>query len=174
MSPLTADLVDAHAASLRGCNAQFLSYGGRTRFHGPIRTIKCFEDNVLIKHTLSTPGNGAVLVVDGGASLRCCLLGDFIAELGLKNGWSGLIVWGAVRDVVALGKLDVGLKALGSNPLRPTKSGAGLVDTPVEFGGVTFRPGEWVYSDEDGIVVSDRNLAPAARTADSEGSQHAF
>jgi regulator of ribonuclease activity A len=174
MSPQTADLVDAHAATLRGCNAQFHSYGGRTRFHGPVRTIKCFEDNLLIKQALSTSGNGAVLVIDGGASLRCCLLGDFMAELGHKNGWAGLIVWGAVRDTVALGKLDLGLKALGSHPFRPTKTGAGVVDAPVEFGDVTFRPGDWVYADEDGIVLSDRNLTADERTPETEAAQHAF
>lgn len=174
MSPQTADLVDAHAASLRGCNAQFHSYGGRARFHGPVRTIQCFEDNLLIKQTLSTPGNGAVLVIDGGASLRCCLLGDFMAELGHKNGWAGFIVWGAVRDTVALGKLDLGLKALGSHPFRPTKTGAGSIDTPVEFGDVTFRPGDWVYADEDGIVISDRNLSATERTPETEIETHAF
>lgn len=159
MSPLTADLVDAHAEILRGCHAQLRSYGGRARFHGPVRTIRCFEDNVLIKQTLSTPGDGAVLVVDGGASLRCCLLGDYLAELGKKNGWVGMIVWGAVRDTVALGNLDFGLKALGSSPFRPRKTGAGVVDAPVEFGDATFRAGDWVYADEDGIVISDRSLA---------------
>lgn len=159
-SPLTADLVDAHAEVLRGCHAQFRSYGGRARFHGPVRTIRCFEDNVLVKQTLSSPGNGAVLVVDGGASLRCCLLGDYLAELGKKNGWVGMVVWGAVRDTVALGNLDFGLKALGASPFRPGKIGAGVVDEPVEFGDATFRPGDWVYADEDGIVISDRALSP--------------
>lgn len=162
MSPLTADLVDAHADILRGCHAQFRSYGGRARFHGPVRTIKCFEDNVLVKQTLSTPGNGAVLVVDGGASLRCCVLGDFIAELGQKHGWAGMIVWGAVRDSVALARLDFGLKALGTSPFRPRKTGAGQVDVPVQFGEASFRPGDWVYADEDGIVISDRFLVAGA------------
>jgi regulator of ribonuclease activity A len=158
MSLITADLVDAHADVLRGCHAQFRSYGGRTRFHGPVRTIKTFEDNPLVKRTLSSPGDGAVLVIDGGASLRCCLLGDYLAALGAKNGWTGVIVWGAVRDTVALGKLDFGVKALGSNPMRPGKAGTGELDVPVEFGEAVFRPGDWVYSDEDGIVVSDRRL----------------
>ena len=162
MSPLTADLVDAHAELLRGCHAQFRSYGGRARFHGPVRTIQCFEDNVLVKQTLSTPGNGAVLVVDGGASLRCCVLGDFIAELGQKNDWAGMIVWGAVRDSVALAKLNFGLKALGTSPFRPRKTGAGQVDVPVAFGEASFRLGDWVYADEDGIVISDRFLVAGA------------
>jgi regulator of ribonuclease activity A len=158
MSLTTADLVDAHADVLRGCHAQFRTYGGRKRFHGPVRTIKTFEDNPLVKRTLSSPGDGAVLVIDGGASLRCCLLGDYLAALGARNGWTGVIVWGAVRDTVALGALDFGVKALGSNPLRPGKTGAGELDVPVEFGEAVFRPGDWVYSDEDGIVVSDRRL----------------
>jgi regulator of ribonuclease activity A len=158
MSLITADLVDAHADVLRGCHAQFRSYGGRTRFHGPVRTIRTFEDNPLVKRTLSSPGDGAVLVIDGGASLRCCLLGDYLAALGAKNGWTGVIVWGAVRDTVALGTLDFGVKALGSSPLRPGKAGIGELDVPVEFGEAVFRPGDWVYSDEDGIVVSDRRL----------------
>ena len=158
MSPLTADLVDAHADILRGCHAQLQSYGGRARFHGPVRTIQCFEDNVLVKRALSTPGNGAVLVIDGGASLRCCLFGDYLAELGQKNGWAGIIAWGAVRDTVALGKLDFGVKALGASPFRPRKTGAGSVDATVEFAEAAFRPGDWVYADEDGIVISDRSL----------------
>lgn len=158
MSPLTADLVDEHADILRGCHAQFRSFGGRARFHGPVRTIKCFEDNVLVKQALSTAGNGAILVIDGGASLRSCLFGDYLADLGRKNGWIGIIAWGAVRDTVALGKLDFGVMALGTSPFRPGKTGAGVLDAAVAFGEATFRPGDWVYADEDGIVISDRSL----------------
>ena len=158
MSLLTADLVDEHESSLRCCEVQFRQFGGVARFAGPVRTIKCFEDNTLIKQALSGPGEGAVLVVDGGGSLRCSLLGDYIAGLGVKNGWAGMVIWGAVRDVVALGQLAIGLKALGSNPLRSTKTGSGLRDVAVSFGGAVFRPQDWLYSDEDGIVVSDRRL----------------
>lgn len=161
MSPLTADLVDAHGDIVRGCDVQFRCYGGRTRFHGPVRTLKVFEDNALVKRALSSPGNGAVLVIDGGASLRCCLLGDYLAALGGMNSWAGVIVWGAVRDTVALGALDFGVMALGSNPLRPGKTGAGQLDVPVEFGGAVFSPGDWVYSDADGIVLSARSLLAA-------------
>jgi regulator of ribonuclease activity A len=99
-----------------------------------------------------------VLVVDGAGSLRTSMLGDFIAALGEKNGWAGIVIWGAVRDVVALGGLHIGVKALGSNPLRSGKKGIGQIDVPVTFGGVTFRAGEWLYSDEDGILVSEREL----------------
>lgn len=158
MSPLTADLVDNHADLLRSCHVQFHSYGGRKRFHGPVRTVRCFEDNVLVKQLLSSPGDGAVMVVDNGASLRCCVIGDYLAELGRKNGWVGMIISGAVRDTVALGSLDFGVKALGTSPFRPRKNGGGRIDVPVEIGNASIRPGDWVYSDEDGIVLSDRPL----------------
>jgi len=158
MSFSTADLVDAHSDVVRSCSEQFRQYGGRSRFHGPIRTIRCLEDNALIKQTLSSPGSGAVLVVDGSGSLRSALVGDVIAGLGQKNNWAGLVVFGAVRDTVALGKLDIGIKALGSNPWRSSKNGTGQVDVPISFGGVEFRPGDWLYSDEDGILISSREL----------------
>jgi regulator of ribonuclease activity A len=158
MSRATADLVDAHSDVVKSCEAQFRQYGGRIRFHGPIRTIQCVEDNALVKQTLSMPCEGAILVIDGAASLRCALVGDVIAGLGQKNGWAGLVIWGAVRDTVELAKLDIGIKALGSNPWRSSKNGTGQVDVPVSFGGVEFRPGYWLYSDEDGILVSSRKL----------------
>jgi regulator of ribonuclease activity A len=158
MSFVTADLVDEHSDVVQSCEAQFRQYGGRVRFHGQIRTIKSTEDNALVKQTLGTPGNGAVLVIDGAASLRCALVGDMIAGAAVKNGWSGLVIWGAVRDTVALSGLDVGIKALGSNPWKSSKNGSGQVDVPVTFGGVEFRPGSWLYSDEDGILVSPRKL----------------
>ena len=158
MSLSTADLVDAHESALRSCETQFRQFGGRPAFAGPVRTAKVFEDNALIKQVLSGPGAGAVLVIDGGASLRCALVGDVIAGLGEKNGWAGLVIWGAVRDTLALGELDIGIKALGSNPWRSSKRGVGELDVPVRFGGVEFRPGDWPYSDPDGIVVSARQL----------------
>jgi regulator of ribonuclease activity A len=156
---LTADLVDAHESTLRCCDVQFRQFGGVVRFGGPVRTIKSFEDNTLIKKALSEPGEGAVLVVDGGGSVRCSLLGDYIAGLGVKNGWAGLVIWGAVRDTVALGKLALGVKALGANPWRSTKTASGQRDVPVAFGGIVIRPNDWLYSDEDGIVVSDGPLS---------------
>ena len=154
----TADLFDAHGDVVRSCEAQFRQFGGRVRFHGPVRTVKTFEDNALIKQTLSAAGDGAVLVIDGAASLRAALVGDIIAGLAQKNGWAGLVIWGAVRDTVALGSVDLGIKALGSNPWRSSKNGTGQLDVPIWFGGVEFRPGNWLYSDEDGILVSDRQL----------------
>jgi regulator of ribonuclease activity A len=158
MSFATADLVDAHSDIVKSCDTPFRQYGGRARFHGPIRTIKTTEDNALIKQTLSTAGGGAVLVVDNGASLRCALVGDIIAGLGQKNGWAGLVLLGAVRDTTALAGLDIGIKALGSNPWRSSKKGTGQVDVPVSFGSVEFLPGHWLYSDEDGILVSPKQL----------------
>jgi regulator of ribonuclease activity A len=149
----TADLVDRHGEALQSCDLQLRQYGGRRRFCGPIRTVACFEDNALVKKVLSEPGDGAVLVVDGGGSLHTALVGDLIAGLAQADGWTGLVVNGAVRDVAALGALDIGIKALGSNPRKSAKLAAGQVDVPVTFGGVTFRPGEQLYSDEDGIVV---------------------
>jgi regulator of ribonuclease activity A len=154
----TADLVDAHSEAVKSCEVQFRQFGRLVRFSGPIRTIRSFEDNALIKQTLSSAGNGAVLVIDGAGSLRRALVGDIIAGLAQKNGWAGLVIWGAVRDTAALVGLDIGIKALGSNPCRSDKQGAGEMDVPVSFGGVEFRPGHWVYSDEDGILVSSRQL----------------
>lgn len=157
-SPLTADLIDAHGDRLQSCETQFRQYGGRLNFHGPVRTVRTCEDNALLKQLLAAPGGGAVLVVDGGGSLRTALLGDMIAGAALKNGWAGIILHGAVRDTLALGRLDLGLKALGSNPRKSAKNGTGTVDTPVTFGGATFTPGAWVYSDSDGVVISEREL----------------
>jgi regulator of ribonuclease activity A len=154
----TADLIDQHGAALQSCDLQFRQYGGRRRFSGPIRTVRCLEDNVLIRQALSEPGEGGVLVVDGGGSLHTALVGDIVAGLAQDNGWAGLVINGAVRDVEALGGLDIGIKALGSNPRKSAKAGAGEVGVPVAFGGVRFEPGTHLYSDEDGIVVADGPL----------------
>jgi regulator of ribonuclease activity A len=157
---ITCDIVDAHKASgrIQSCSLQFRQFGKRLSFAGPARTIKCHEDNALIKKTLSTPGNGAVLVVDGGGSLRSALVGDVIAGLAVTNGWSGLLLWGAVRDSDALATLDVGIKALGTNPWTSSKDGAGQLDIPLRFGDITVAPGNWVYSDNDGLIVADGKL----------------
>ncbi len=154
----TADLIDRYGGDLQSCEVQFRQYGGRAVFHGPARTIKTLEDNALVKQLLTGPGNGAVLVVDGGGSLRTALMGDMIAGSALKQGWAGVVIFGAVRDTAALAALDLGIKALGSNPRKSTKNGTGQVDMPVSFGGATFAPGNWVYSDEDGVVVSTQPL----------------
>lgn len=149
----TADLVDAHETVIASCSTQFRNLGGKARFAGPIRTVRCHRDNALLKSILSTPGEGAVLVVDGGGSLASALVGDIIAGLAVTNGWAGIIVNGVIRDSVAIAGLPLGVKALGTNPLKSAKKGAGEADIPVTFGDCTFTPGQWVYADEDGIAV---------------------
>jgi regulator of ribonuclease activity A len=150
---LTADLVDEIGPDVRSCDLQFGQYGGRSQFAGPIATVRCFQDNALLKSVLSEPGDGGVLVIDGDGSLHSALVGDLIAGLGVENGWAGLIINGAVRDVATLRTLELGIKALGANPRKSTKTGDGQRDVAVEFGGVVFVPGEIAYSDDDGIVV---------------------
>lgn len=149
----TADLYDERGDELNSVPVQFQNIGGVSGFTGVVRTVRCFQDNALLKQLLSTPGDGAVLVIDGGGSLQTALVGDIIAGLAVDNGWAGLIVNGAIRDRVAIGTLPFGVKALGSNPAKSTKTGAGDVDVPVEIGGVTFRTGARVWCDEDGILV---------------------
>ncbi|MCX2933463.1 ribonuclease E activity regulator RraA [Mycobacterium sp. CVI_P3] len=149
----TADLVDDIGPEVRSCDVQFRQFGGRTEFTGPISTVRCFQDNALLKSVLSEPGDGRILVIDGDASLHTALVGDVIADLGRSNGWAGLIVHGAVRDAATLRTIDIGIKALGTNPRKSTKTGAGERDVTVSFGGVSFVPGELAYSDDDGIVV---------------------
>lgn len=153
MNTATADLYDERGEELQSVSAQFQSLGGRTRFSGAIRTVRCLEDNGLVKAVLNSPGDGAVLVVDGGASLNSALMGDMIAAAAVANGWSGVIINGAVRDRAALAELPLGVKALGSNPRKSAKTGAGEQDVPVEFGGARFRPGAMIFADEDGILV---------------------
>ncbi len=149
----TADLVDDIGPDVRSCDLQLRQFGGRPAFAGRISTVRCFQDNALLKSVLCEPGDGGILVVDGAGSLHAALVGDVIAELGRSNGWSGLIINGAVRDASTLRTLDIGIKALGTNPRKSTKSGEGERDVPVTFGGVTFVPGEIGHSDDDGIVV---------------------
>lgn len=158
MSIATADLYDDFADQLQSCELPFRNFGGKRQFFGQITSVRCHEDNALLKQILSEPGDGRVLVVDGGGSLRSALVGDLIAELARSKGWSGIVVHGAIRDSVAIGRLDIGLKALGTNPRKSSKTGAGARDLPVSFGNVCFAPGHWVYSDEDGLVVSATNL----------------
>jgi len=156
----TADLVDSIGPDVRSCDIQFRQFGGRPEFAGPISTVRCFQDNALLKSVLSQPSAGGVLVVDGAGSLRTALVGDVIAELALSNGWAGLIVNGAVRDVAALRGIDIGIKALGTNPRKSTKTGAGERDVQLSLGGVAFVPGEFIYSDDDGIIVVEELIGP--------------
>ncbi len=149
----TADLVDSIGPYARSCDLQFRQFGGRREFAGPISTVRCFQDNGLLKSVLSQPGAGGVLVIDGGGSLHAALVGDVIAELARSNGWAGLVINGAVRDAAALRGIDIGIKALGTNPRKSTKTGDGKRDVEISLGGVTFLPGEVAYCDDDGIVV---------------------
>ncbi|MET9963840.1 ribonuclease E activity regulator RraA [Streptomyces sp. NPDC006326] len=149
----TSDLYDEHGEALLICTTVFRQFGGRRLFAGPVRTLSCHEDNALLRDLVHSPGEGAVLVVDGGGSLRTALTGDLIAGAARRNGWAGLIINGAVRDSVALAGLDLGIKALGTVPRKSGKTGAGTVDAPITIGTVTFRPGDTVHADDDGIAV---------------------
>ncbi len=155
MSTATTDISDAHP-ELPVCEPLFGDYGGKEKFFGPIRTLKIFEDNALVRSTLETPGKGAVLVVDGGGSIRCALVGGNLGVLAVKNGWAGIVVYGYVRDSEELSQQQVGIKALGAHPRKSEKGlHSGHIDKVVSFAGVTFKPGAWLYADADGIVVSD-------------------
>jgi regulator of ribonuclease activity A len=160
MTPIfsTADLYDAYGDRCQSCETQFRQYGARKIFHGRIQTVECRNDNVLLRKTLGERSDGDVLVVDGAGDLGGALVGDIIAKLGMDSGWSGLILNGAIRDSNAIAALNIGVKALGSNPKKSGKQGAGRVNVPVSFGKVTFTPGHWLYSDDDGILVSAEPL----------------
>lgn len=149
----TADLYDERGEELQSLTTQLQNLGGHAQFSGAVRTVRCHRDNALLKSILGTPGAGAVLVVDGAGALESALVGDVIAALAVENGWAGIVVNGVIRDRVAISGLPLGVKALGSNPQKSTKTGAGEADVSVSFGGVTFRPGAMLFSDEDGILV---------------------
>ena len=136
----------------------FQSYGARKTFGGQVVTVKCFEDNSRVKELLATDGTGKVLVVDGGASMRCALMGDMIAESAVKNHWNGVVIYGCVRDVDALAELDLGVHALAAIPRKSNRQGIGEVDVALYFGSVTFNSGDYIYADNNGIVVSKEKL----------------
>ncbi len=152
-----ADLMDAEPERWASCQLPLRDFGGRHDFGGPIRTVRCHEDTALLKTVLGRRGDGAVLVVDGGGSPRTALLGDRVATMAAANGWAGLVFFGMVRDVRALAGVDIGVKALGSNPRKPAQTGRGEVDVPVTFGGVRFVPGAQLWSDLDGVVAEIRD-----------------
>jgi regulator of ribonuclease activity A len=160
MSFKTADLCDEYPDSLQICEPGFSSFGGRSRFFGQISTIKCFEDNSLVREAVAEPGEGRVLVVDAGGSRRCAMLGDLLAAKAAAKGWSGVLMYGLIRDSAEIADMDLGVKALGTHPLKSVKKGVGERDVVVHFAGVTFVPGEYLYADEDGIVCSDAALLP--------------
>jgi regulator of ribonuclease activity A len=149
----TADLYDERGEELASIALQFQSLGGHSHFSGPVRTIRCFEDNALVKSTLASPGNGAVLVVDGSGSLRTALMGDMIAASAVANGWAGVVINGAIRDREAIAELPLGVKALGSNPRKSAKAGAGETDVDLMIDGVTIRTGATIWCDPDGILI---------------------
>lgn len=154
----TPDLCDDHAGVVRVCEPLFTQFGGNQQFSGQVVTVKCHEDNSLVKTQAELDGSGKVMVVDGSGSLRRALLGDMIAKKAQDNGWQGFIIFGCVRDVDVLATLSLGVMALRAIPLKTEKRGEGQIDIPVTFGGVTFQPGDFVYADNNGVVVSSRPL----------------
>lgn len=155
----TADLHDEHEELVSVCLPLFQSFGLKTKFYGEIVTIKCHEDNTLVGKTLRNEnGKGKVLVVDGGGSLRCALVGDQIASAAIKNEWEGIVIYGCIRDSVDINKMEVGIKAINTNPTRSVKRNAGVMNEILSFGGINFKPGSYLYSDEDGLLVSDQAL----------------
>ena len=154
--PATADLCDAH--DLDVADSLFRDFGGRLAFAGRIETVAVHEDNLLVRQALEQPNDGAVLVVDGGGSLRRALVGDRLAALARDNGYRGIVVHGAVRDTAALADIAIGIKALGACPRRSDKRGRGQRGVAVTFAGITFHPGHFLYADGDGIVVSPTAL----------------
>ena len=150
----TADLYDAHENSFQVAEPIFRDYGGRLAFCGPAWTLRVYEDNSLVRQALEQPGEGRVLVVDGGGSLRCALVGDMLAKLAIDNGWAGLWVNGCVRDSQVLAAMPIGIKALATNPRKSVKRGEGESQVPVSLAGVTIAPGNYVYADTDGVLVA--------------------
>lgn len=156
----TTDLCDAHPEVVNvALPIGFKHFGGSLRFNGIIHTVKCFEDNSLVRKVLENVGEGKVLVVDGGGSTRCALLGDMLGELAVKNKWNGVIVYGCIRDSSAMQQLPLGVMALGTMPLKSQKRNEGQENLPLHFAGITFTPGEFVYCDEDGIITAPHSLA---------------
>ena len=158
----TPDLCDQFeadlGASVRVVAPMFKRYGGRNAFSGRIATLKLFEDNSLVRTAFGEDGKGKVLVIDGGGSLRCALVGDQLAILAQKNGWEGVVVYGCIRDSGDINGIDIGVRALDTHPQKSIKKNVGDRDIAVTFGGVTFKPGEYLYADEDGVLVSEKPL----------------
>jgi regulator of ribonuclease activity A len=164
MTFATCDLCDANEDKLADGSLVVLppvyeKFGRSTHFSGPARTLKVFEDNLLVRAALETPGKGSVLIVDGGASLRCALVGGKLGVLAQQNGWAGIIVNGCVRDCAELNQCDVGIRALATHPRRSIRKGAGDKDLAVDMSGVMVQPGDWIYADDDGVLVSRQQLS---------------
>ena len=152
------DLCDDYPELVRVLDPIFSNFGGRERFSGPLVTVKCFEDNSVVKELVGTPGEGRVLVVDAGGSMRRACLGDMLAEQASVNGWAGLVIYGCIRDVDEIMATDIGVQALGTHPMKTDKKGIGELGISVTFAGVTFSLGDYVYADNNGIIVSSQRL----------------
>lgn len=155
---ITPDICDAYP-EVQVLDPIFVNIGGIEAFFGPVRTVKCFEDNSRVKEAVTEASEGAVLVVDAGGSTRCAMLGDMLAEQAAGNGWAGIILYGCVRDVDILAETELGIQALGAHPRKSEKRGEGQRDIPVTFAGVTIAPGQWLYADNNGILVAKTRLA---------------
>ncbi|OHX20059.1 ribonuclease E activity regulator RraA [Chromobacterium sphagni] len=158
MTFATTDLCDEFEQEISVLDPIFQSFGGQTRFSGRVATLKLFEDNSLVRELLGEDGQGRVLVVDGGGSRRCALVGDMLGELAVKNGWTGLVIDGCVRDSAALARLPLGVRALAAYPRKSVKLGTGQKQLDIRIAGCAITPGHWLYADADGIVVSPRQL----------------
>ena len=158
MQYVTPDLCDAYPELVQVAEPMFANFGGRDSFGGQIVTVKCFEDNSLVKSQADEPGHGKVLVVDGGGSLRRALLGDMIAEKAAKNGWEGMLIYGCVRDVDVLAQTDLGVQALASHPMKTDKRGIGDLNVVVSFVGLTFKPDHYLYADNNGVIIAPQPL----------------
>ena len=158
MSFTTADLCDIHSENIRVCDPIFRDFGARRSFFGPVATVSAFEDNALVRQRLQEPGEGRVLVVDGGGSVQRAMVGGDLAQLALDNGWAGIVVNGCVRDSHELAVVAVGVRALATCPRKSAKAGQGEIDVPVAFANVIFHPGEFVYADGDGMILSSQSL----------------
>lgn len=158
MQHATADLCDKHIDKLQVAEPIFIDFGGETCFEGEIHTLKVFEDNTLVRAALEKDGTGKVLVVDGGGSTRCALVGDNLVSLAINNNWRGIVVYGCIRDSKQISEMDMGVKAINTNPTKSIKRNEGQENISVCFAGVDFKPGAYLYSDDDGIVVSETQL----------------
>ena len=154
MNFVTPDLCDENPEIISVLSPMLRNYGGHKAFHGEIVTVKCFEDNPVVKEQASEAGNGRVMVVDGGGSTRCALLGDLIAEKAYENGWAGFVIYGCIRDVDAIASLNLGVQALNSIPIKSVRKGRGDLNINITFGGVTFKPGHFIYADNNGVIIS--------------------
>ena len=155
----TADLCDQHGDALRVVEEPLSDFGGQLAFCGEVRTLRAYEDNGKVREAVGEPGRGRVLVVDAGGSMKRAMLGDQLGEMAVENEWAGLLIFGCVRDSAALAELDLGIKALGTCPRKTDKSGQGVLDVPLRIGGVDIVNGDWLYADEDGVVIAANRLA---------------